>query len=320
MSTPLNPKKILRELASKPSVLSGLLSSALGNVSKSVLSELVLAYYNGAEVKARKQDGTPTAVTQELGIDHLLFSGSERLAFLVLAVTERFRLDQDTRDPTDDQIRIIQKVVKELQNSHNKFRAAVKWLCSSKDTKPAVSPQKLINLLESGKLEWGRYPSIDRASEDFVTYFEEHGLRHLTLSVALQDGKLLLILRRLHFVDLFCAFLLNECAVKDPSKMPVKVCRRCDKLFLSKRTEAGFCSDDCRRDNFWSPEKHRDYTYVCRLETFAKKCFGDGYGYSQADLREKLESPKVKTRLREIETNWHDWSKIKEKIKTIRAR
>jgi hypothetical protein len=332
VSTLPNLKKILREAANKPTVLRGILSTALRNVGTEVLPELVVAYYNGVEVEPFKRDGTATAVTRELGTDCFSFNGLERLAVLLLEMTGSFRLNLETIDPddaADPQNKTIRKATKELQKSQSEFRAAVKWLCSHKDLKPGATPDQLRRLHQSGKLGWGhfgRYPLIDKTSEDFIRYFEDHGLKHFKINPALDGGQynlpVRLVLRPqcVHFVDLFCTFLLNECSGKTLAEMPFKVCRKCDRLFSPQRMEAEFCSNDCRRKNFWSPEKHRDYTYVCRLETFAKKCFSNKYGYSKADLHEKLESSDVRIRLREIEAVWQSWPKLTEKLNAIRAR
>ena len=45
--------------------------------------------------------------------------------------------------------------------------------------------------MELGKLEWGRYPDIDKTNEKFVRYFEIHGLEHLRVRLSLQQGRLM---------------------------------------------------------------------------------------------------------------------------------
>jgi len=63
-------------------------------------------------------------------------------------------------EPTDEQNEKIDSASKELQKSHRQFRAAMTWLCSSKDSQAAASPS--LKQLESGNVEWGRYPLIDK--------------------------------------------------------------------------------------------------------------------------------------------------------------
>ena len=329
MSTSLNPNKLLRELASKPTALSGVLAS-LG-ISREGLLELVVVYYNGVDVEAfrptkqppkgRKARATqpipamkaetPTAIAKEFGIDFMFFNGTERLAFLLLAVTQGFRLDSETREPTDRQRVSIQKTAGELQRSRDRFRAAVKWLCSPKNSKPVVPPKRLAKLLESGKLEWGRYPEIDLASENFIKYFEDHGLKHFRIRPSLQDGRLILFPRCIHSVDLFCAFLLNECSGKPTSEMPIKTCRQCEKLFWSPSRVAEFCSRDCQWNHYWTPERKRDDTYIKRLEEFIDNCRGQKRGFSHKDLRAKLMLDGVAGRVNLIEKRWlREWPKL----------
>jgi PAS domain S-box-containing protein len=153
----------------------------------------------------------------------------------------------------------------------------------------------------------------------FVRYLEDHGLKHFRMKASLQRGRLHLFPNCLHFVDLLCAFLLDECHDKDPSEMPIKVCRHCSQLFASQRKEADFCSEKCRTKSFWTDERKRDYTYVDRLEKFANTCSAQVRGFSLQNLRDKLNSPKSETRLREVEARWHDWPKLIDKVKKIRA-
>jgi hypothetical protein len=112
-------------------------------------------------------------------------------------------------EPTDQQNETIDRASKELQKSHRQFRAAMTWLCSQKDSDPAASPS--MKLLASGKVTWGRYPLIDRKSENFVRYFEAHGLKHFRSSLSLQEGRLLPLPRIVHLVDAFCACILDRC-------------------------------------------------------------------------------------------------------------
>src|SRR5579859_1628557 len=128
-------------------------------------------------------------------------------------------------EPSDQQSKAIQRASEELQKSQLKFRAAMTWLCSPKNSKPAVSPR--LEQLESGKVEWGRYPLIDKTTEDFVRYFEDHALTHFRSRLSLQEGRLLLVPRLVHLVDVFCACLLDRCLYRKSSEMPIKICPRC---------------------------------------------------------------------------------------------
>jgi len=335
MSTSLNPKKLLCAQLTKPTALSGLLAS-LGSVSREARLELIVGYYNGVDVEAfhpPKQTSkggqtqapepaiatkgrTPTALAKELGINFMFFNGMERLAVLLLQVTQEFRLG--TSEPTDQQRRSIRQAAQELQRGRRRFCAAVKWLCSPKTSKPAVSPSKLRKLLESGKLEWGRYPDIDQTSESFIKYFEDHGLKHFRIRPSLQDGRLILFPRCVHLVDLFCALLLNECSGKRTSEMPIKTCGQCGKLFWSSSKTAEFCSRDCQWNHYWTPERKRDDIYIKRLEEFVDKCSGQKHGFSRKDLEVKLTSHRIAKRMCLIEKRWlNEWPKLAVRVRAI---
>jgi hypothetical protein len=223
-------------------------------------------------------------------------------------------------EPTDQQNRMIDRASKELQRSHRQFRAAMTWLCSPKDSKPAVSPNA--KLLASGRLTWGRYPLIDKKSEDFVTYFEAHGLRHFKSSLSLQEGRLLPLPRVVHLVDVFCACILDRCLGRKPSEFPVKICPRCRKLFLSKRRE--FCSKDCQWKSYWTPARRADDKWIKDFEKFSEHCKPQ-YGRSVVDLQKKLALPKVIQRLESIKKkiakeDWAGWLRIAQRIEGIERR
>jgi hypothetical protein len=220
-------------------------------------------------------------------------------------------------DPTDWQVEIIDRASKELRKSHRQFRAAMTWLCSQKDSGPEASPS--MKLLASGKVTWGRYPLIDKKSENFVRYFETHGIRHFRSSLSLQEGRLLALPRITHLVDVFCACILDRCLGKKVSEMPVKICPRCRQLFLSKRRE--FCSKDCQWKSYWTPARRADDKWIKGLEKFSERC-SPKYGRSAADLRKKLVSPKVRQRLESIKKqiandNWTGWARIAQRITGI---
>lgn len=297
MSTSPNLRKMLREQVRRPGALSGVLSAALGGFGKKALTELIVEYYNRTDV----------------GV-------FEKLALVLLSQVLREIPWSETQDPTDEQSKAIQQAAEELQKSQGKFRAAVAWLCSPKTSERAGSPKEFDKLFKSGELVWGRHPDIDQTSEDFVKYFENHGLKHFTIRPSLQDGRLILFPRCVHLVDVFCAFLLNECSDKKPSEMALKTCRQCKKLFSSQqRKVAEFCSGKCRENNFWTPKRRRDYRYVQRLDELAQKCSKGTHGFSIKDLRAKLAKTKVAVRLDRIKKDWKDWPKIIRMIQAIKA-
>jgi hypothetical protein len=312
MSTSISLRKILREEVDRQAAMGGVISAALGDFRKEALLQLIVAYFNESDVAAS------AVVAGRFGTDYLFFNGVERLAWLLLALTEGFRFDPETREPTDKQTAIVRKATRELLEERRKFQGAVSWLCSNKNPKPAASPQKLSKLLKEGKLEWGRYPNIDRTTEDFIRYFEIHGLKHLRIRASLQGGRLILVPRCIHFVDLFCAFLLNECSGKKLSEMPIKVCLHCRQVFAPPKG-AEFCTRRCQWKHYWTPERRRDDIYVKRLEQRAKECLGRRHGFSMKDLQSLLTSRKVSERLKSIEKDWNDWPRMIERISTLKA-
>jgi hypothetical protein len=220
-------------------------------------------------------------------------------------------------DPTDWQVEIIDRASNELQKSHRQFRAAMTWLCSQKDSRPAASPS--MKLLASGQVRWGRFPLIDRKSENYVRYFESHGIRHFRSSLSLQEGRLLPRPRIVHLVDVFCACILDRCLGRKVSEMPVKICPKCRQLFLSKRRD--FCSKDCQWKSYWTPARRADDKWIKDLEKFSERC-RPKYGRSVADLRKKLALPKVRQRLESIKKNianedWTGWARIAQRITVI---
>jgi hypothetical protein len=220
-------------------------------------------------------------------------------------------------DPTDWQVEIIDRASKELRKSHRQFRAAMTWLCSQKDSGPEASLS--MKLLASGKVTWGRYPLIDKKSENFVRYFETHGIRHFRSSLSLQEGRLLALPRITHLVDVFCACILDRCLGKKVSEMPVKICPRCRNLFLSERKR--YCSKECQWKHHWTPERRADDKWVKELEKLSEQCRPE-YGRSILDLQKRLALPKVIQRLESIKKkiekkDWAGWAKIAQRISAI---
>ena len=183
MYTSLKLGEKLRQLSETPTVLGAAVTATLHGVGEEGLLELIVAYTNWDETG--NTPGLAELLLRALGEVHI------------------------QGEPTDQQSEAIQRASEELQKSQPKFRAGMTWLCTSKNSKAAASPS--LKRLESGNVEWGRYPLIDKPSEDYIRYFENHGLNHFRSRLSLQEGRLLLVPRLVHLVDLFCACILNRC-------------------------------------------------------------------------------------------------------------
>lgn len=80
--------------------------------------------------------------------------------------------DPETGELSPAQERSVRSTAEELKRERAKFRSSVVWLCSPKpEPIPVLSSHKRAQLLKAGKLYWGRYPMIDRETENFVRYF-----------------------------------------------------------------------------------------------------------------------------------------------------
>src|ERR1700680_3826137 len=134
MYTSLKLGKKLRKLTETPTVLGAAVNATLRGIGEKGLLELIVAYANWT------------------GTDYM-----PGQAELLLTALGEIHINGE---PTDQQSEIIERALKELQKSHRQFRSAMTWLCSSKDSKAAGSPSRKV--LESGRVEWGRYPLIDK--------------------------------------------------------------------------------------------------------------------------------------------------------------
>jgi hypothetical protein len=291
MYTALKLGKRLREVAESPSALEATVSATLHGLREEALLGLIVAYANS--------DGT------EISSD---------LAELLLRALGDIHIQGE---PTDQQSEAIRRASEELQQSHRKFRAAMKWLCAPKDAKLDAPPSQ--KLLESGKVKWGRYPLIDRTSESFVRYFEIHGLEHFKNRLSLQEGRLIALPRIVHLVDVFCACILQGSLATQPTEMAIKLCPQCEKFFANQRRD--FCSSLCQWKHYWTPERRADDKWVKDLKNFSEKC-KPKYGRSAADLQKKLALPNVARRMNSIKgkidkEDWTGWGKIAERINTI---
>lgn len=290
MYTPrLRPRKNLKR-GGQPTLLGNAVAAAVHGRTEDLL-QLTIEYF--------RCDGT---------------KGISNLAELLLRVLGELHIQGE---PTDQQNETIDRASKELQKSHRQFRAAMTWLCSPKYSDSAASPS--LKLLASGKVKPGRYPLIDKKSESFIRYFESHGLRHFRSHLSLQDGRLLPLPRIVHLVDVFCACMLDRCLGREVAEMPIKICPRCRKLFMSERSK--FCSKDCQWKHYWTPERRSDDKWTKDLEKFSDRCKLK-YGRSVADLQKKLASPKAMRRLKAIKEktekeDWAGWARIAQRIEAI---
>jgi hypothetical protein len=286
MSTARKLPKSLRELAEKPSSVTAV-SSILHGLREKALLELIASYCNSE----RSDDlfGLSLVLLRALGE----IEGRE----------------------TSEQEAVIRKASQELRKSRPGFQAAMTWLCSAK----AAEREFRIKAHQLGKVQWGRFPFIDKTSETFIRYFEIHGLTHFRSRLSLQNGRILLNPRLNHFVDLFCACVLNASVGRNPSEMAIKQCPRCRKFFCSERKQ--YCSSECQWKSYWTPERRADDKWVRDLEKFAESCTPK-YGRSMADLEKKLVSPRVEQRLKSIKKkaeteDWAGWSRISQRLEAI---
>jgi len=299
-----------------------------GEGDKQQVSEMIVAYYNGTDIRDSKEAFIQTLV--KAGFMAHFNDKLEVLAYMLnLMSFFHFPKGMDGK-----------KAAEELKKHRTNFCAALRWLCSPKNPKPAVSAQQLKTLAGSMKLEWGRYPDIDETSERFVKYFEDHGLRHFRKRLALEgthpklpndlsleemgdwyrqvemhrreNNILIQYALPLHTVDLLCVFLLNECRDKQPSQMPVKLCPQCQRLFSvsglegKARERKTFCSTKCQQREYWK-ERKADYQYVKRLDPSPNSNTGM---YSPSDLHRKLKEPETRERLLAMKERWKDWPKM----------
>src|SRR3989442_7011676 len=92
--------------------------------------------------------------------------------------------------------------------------------------------------------------------------------------------------------------------------MPIKLSAQWGKLFSAitakgtVRPQKEYCSFNCQQAGWWTPEKKADNAFVRRLQRVAESAVQERDGYSIDDLQKRLERPKVKQRLTEIEKRW----------------
>lgn len=298
VSTGLSLKKTLRQIekqkVERAAALGGAYRAALGVKDRKAIAELAVAYFNNEELS----EGSILIVGEAAGPLFTQFKGLESI--IVALGGLRRSLPRGFEELSDKEIQVVNRETKRLRRAHRKFHAAVTWLCSAKNPDQVVFSR---DITES----WVRRPEVDRETEGFVRYFEDHGLNHFQFQISLQYGCLLLFPSCRDSIDPFCAFLLQECEGKRPEEMPVKLCPRCKRLFFAQGAKK-FCSSTCHDKAFWTPQRKADYAYVNRL--------GD---YSPAALQKRLNERKVQNRLREIEGRWPAWQTTIDKIRDIWA-
>jgi hypothetical protein len=274
--------------------------------SRLVVGEIIVAYYNGTPLEASTFD-----VVKDRAIAAIRERAERPKAppLTGLAViADIMRTESHFRFPEGY---TISRAVVELEERRTRFCEALRWLCSPKATEPAVPSDELAALVAKGI--WGRYPEIDKSSEDAVAYFEDHGVKHFKRHLFLKRGRILSIWLPDHLIDLFCVFLLAECEGKNPTEMPFKFCRKCNKFFFSDlegkaRERKQFCSPTCQQVGHWTKSSHArsDSGFVERLLL-----------NNPPDLRERLAKPGTRERLAKIKNDWQDWAALMNKVAEI---
>lgn len=144
---------------------------------------------------------------------------------------------------------------KELRREREPFRRALLWIWSEKKDPLATEDKWCKAYLE-------RHGILHHKRHVFIQGILRRGDRGIRRVILLsQDPK--------HFIDLPCAFLLEQCAGKFvPDELPFRLCARrdCGRFFLPGKSTGKFCSDGCRSRNYWSPEKRRVYMREWRLK------------------------------------------------------
>jgi hypothetical protein len=282
-------------------------------LSSSEMSRCICAYYNDEDVELDEDDGRALSFLKDHNMgDYSELHGVDRLAF-VLNAEGSISLKKD-RPWSPEAFTLVgpEKAVAEMRGHHKEFRKALRWLCSPKDVPKsglAISDTLLARILRSGRL--GRSPDIDRVSEKYLRYFETHGFSHFRDHLWMPGIPTFIGTSSFrHWIDLFCRYLVHECAGQTPEGMPVKICRHCKRLFsVAEFKEAGrrrktYCSTECQQHNFWTKERRAEDMFVRRI----------------ADKPERYKEPSVQQRLQEIEKHWPAASGIILSIQRIRKR
>ena len=228
-------------------------------------------------------------------------------------------------NPSDNEGWLTLWKFKELRDMHRQFKGAVTWLCKPKPSGPRLFEKDdfgIKPLPYPGLFESERDPFME--SNPAVDYFEKHGMVDFKLLPFVKDDCLYLVPRCSCLIDVFCYFLLNECAGKKPDELPVKICPSCGRFFSAfdltggARIRKQHCSNSCQQGGWWPKDKRADHAYVKRLWEFAESASKGKSGYTPADLRKRLNRPRDRQRLEKIKNRWSkDWPRIVERIAEI---
>ena len=293
LSLKKTPRQIEKQNVERAAALGGAYRAALGVKDRKAIAELAVAYFNNEELS----EGSILIVGEAAGSLFTQFKGLESI--IVALGGLRRSLPRGFEELSDKEMQVVNRETKRLRRAHRKFHAAVTWLCSAKNPDQVVFSRDITK-------RWVRRPEVDRETEGFVRYFEDHGLNHFRFQISLQYGCLLLFPSCRDSIDPFCAFLLQECEGKRAEEMPVKLCPRCKRLFFAQGAKK-FCSSTCHDKAYWTRERGADYAYVGRFEN-----------YSPSELQKRFKEEKVQNRLHEIQARWPAWQTINDKIQALR--
>jgi hypothetical protein len=154
---------------------------------------------------------------------------------------------------------VFRKTSKDLMLQHRVFKEMLAWLCSRKDqTTDEREVQK--HLRKFGRVLWHRFPD-GPADRRFLGYLKTHGVSEFKRHPHVLSGRVCLLSQWKHPIDPFCAFLLEQCAGKLPTELPVRLCarRECRRFFTFFRNTGKFCSSSCRARSHGTPETRRKY-------------------------------------------------------------
>jgi hypothetical protein len=275
------------------------------------VSRWICSYYNDEDAEIWGEENRALSVARVIGLDYRTLHGLERLAFGLLleksppsSIVDKSCQCELTPTRVEYRSSVIQ-----LRRDRRPFCLAVAWLCSPK----RVSKSR--RRTPGGGSGW--FTEREPASRGYLRYFETHGLSHINQSLWTPSSRRTFHVTSTfrHWIDLFCAFLVNECRGTLPKEMPVKICRRCKRLFSvaessgKARRRKAYCSTKCQQDGFWTPKRRAEDRFVRRFEDL-----------SPVVLTERCKQPSVQERFQEIEKHWPPESKIVFRIQEIRIR
>lgn len=163
--------------------------------------------------------------------------------------------------------KILRTASRQLRQGSKMFKDALTWICLQGKPRPL----RFMRASDASKFPLavlGRYPTISAEDERFVEYLEKRGVYASKRKLRLMNDRLLLCLDRpRNVVDLFCAFIVEQCAGNASKELPLRHCANieCGRFFLVARKTGKFCSDNCRAKSYWTREKRRKYMRKWRL-------------------------------------------------------